>query len=76
MHMGLHCVFTYPAAVVIGFRSPEYEVSEVTGYIVLSVEVLQGNIDQGEAVWVIFYTEDGTALGKQLPNIIGSTISL
>ncbi len=59
---------------VIGFSSLEYGVIEVAGDVLLSVEVLQGRIDQGEAIWVNFTTEDGTALGKQLPNTVVSIL--
>ncbi len=53
-------------AVVIGFRQEEYQVSEnsTSGFIVLSIDVLQGSIDQGETVLVDFTTEDGTASGR------------
>ncbi len=45
-----------------------YPVDEgsLSGQVVLTVDVIQGTIDQGETILVNFTTEDGTAEGMDL----------
>ena len=55
---------TLSLVAVIGFESVVYNVDEDTGIVEVTIGVLEGELE--ETVSVVFSTQDGTAIGKNI----------
>ena len=53
---------------VIGFDPVVYNVNEDTGFVELTIRVLQGEL--AETVFMDFSTRDGTAIGIMLARLV------
>ena len=60
------CLFLSLVA-VIGFESVVYNVDEDTGFVEVTIGVLEGELE--ETISVVFSTQDGTAIGLMLASM-------
>ena len=58
------CFSLGPAGLVVGFVATYYTASEDDGFVIITVAVLQGTIELGDTVSLVFTTQENNASGE------------
>ena len=62
----IHCIcFSLgPAGPAVGFAATYYTASEDDGFVIVTVAVLQGTIELGDTISLVFTTQENNASGE------------